>query len=113
MSEEDDKKEKQTADLLYVQNRAKEYQEQIREIQNREYTGKVQGITITMKGTMEVIEVHIDQSFYETSAKGGMEIAFMKCINNIERSIRNDMEEVNNNLNSDIERLRVNSNGNY
>ncbi len=113
MSEEDDKKEKQTADMLFMQNSAKEFQDKMQVLQNKEYTGKVQGISIKMKGSMEIIDVHIDQSYYETAAKGAIEIAIKKCINNIENSIAFDVNEAREKLNQDIERIRVNSNGDY
>ena len=107
-------KEKQTADMLFMQNSAKEFQDKMQELQNKEYTGKVHGIYITMKGSMEIIDVHIDQNYYETASKGSIEMDVKKCVNNIEQSIGYDVNEARERLNKDMERIRVNNtNGDY
>ena len=69
MDDENIKKAKQAASMALLQSKAKEFQEKTIALQNKIYQGTVQGISITMKGSHEVIEVRIDQSFYETSGK--------------------------------------------
>ena len=69
MEDENIKKAKQAVEFTMMQERAKKLQEQFSALSNKVYKGKRQGINIQMKGDYQVLDITIDQSFYETSSK--------------------------------------------
>lgn len=103
------KKAEQATRLAMIQDKAQEFQFQANELQKREYQGRVQGINIVMKGNFEVINVHIDQSFYETASKGQIEIAITKCINNLHVAVQNDMNALSDEFQNYIARVQKES----
>ena len=112
MDDENIKKAKQAASMALLQSKAQEFQEKTIALQNKIYQGTVQGISITMKGSHEVIEVRIDQSFYETSGKGTMEIAIMRCLTNLHNAIVTDVEQLQKDVQSQLMEIEK-SNGAY
>ena len=112
MDDQNIKNAKQAANLALLQSKAKEFQEKTIALQNKIYQGTVQGISITMKGSHEVIEVRIDQSFYETSGKGTMEIAIMRCLTNLHNAIVTDVEQLQKDVQSQLMEIEK-SNGAY
>lgn len=108
MDDENVKNAKQAADMALLQTKAKEFQDKANAQQNKIYQGTFQGITIAMKGSHEVIEVRIDQSFYETSGKGPMEIAILRCLTNLNHAIDEDVKAIQEELQTQINILRQN-----
>ncbi len=94
MDDQNIKNAKQAANLALLQSKAKEFQDRGVALQNKIFTGTYQGVTIVIKGSHEIIEVRIDQSFYETSAKGQMEIAIMRCLTNLNNAINNEINQL-------------------
>lgn len=92
MSEEDnnEKQTKQAVDLLMLQQKAQDYQNKVVALGNKEYQGKYQGLSIRMKGDGTILEVRIDQGFYETASKAQMEQAFLTLSHNLHTAIVND-----------------------
>ncbi len=114
MSEDENiKKSEQAVKLALLQDKAKEFQAKNQELQSKEYSGRVQGVNIVMKGTFEVISVHIDQTYYETASKGQIEIAFIKCLANLYEAVKTDIETVTKQFESDIMRMQKDSDENY
>ena len=111
--DENIKKSKQAVDLLMLQNKAKEFQERSNNLLNKNYQGRVQGVTITMKGNHDIGEIHIDQSFYETAGKGELEIAFIKCLSNLNTAINNEQQELQNELQKEIIMMQQKQNEEY
>lgn len=111
--DENIKKSKQAVDLLMLQNKAKEFQERSNNLLNKNYQGRVQGVTITMKGNHDIVEIHIDQSFYETAGKGELEIAFIKCLSNLNTAINNEQQELQNELQNEIIMMQKKQNEEY
>lgn len=115
MDDENMKKAKQASNMVMFQNKAKEYQNKINELQNKEYQGKFQGITIKMKGDFTVIDVRIDQGFYETAGKGQVEKAVFSLVNNLTAAIKQDQEDCQRLFQGDLERMQkeiLSENGN-
>lgn len=106
MDDENIKKSKEAVDLLMLQNKAREFQSKSNELQQKEYQGKFQGISIKMKGDHSVFDVHIDQGFYETSSKGQMEKAIISLLNNLNNAIKQDLDDFQREFQSDIERMQ-------
>lgn len=94
MDDENIKNAKQAANMAILQTKAKEFQDKSIALQNKIYRGTVQGISIAMKGSHDVIEIHIDQSYYETSGKGAMEIAILRCLTNLNNAINADFSQL-------------------
>ena len=106
MDDENIKKSKEAVDLLMLQNKAREFQNKSNELQQKEYQGKFQGVSIKMKGDHTVFDVHIDQGFYETSSKGQMEKAIIALMNNLNNAIKQDQDDLQRELQGDIERMQ-------
>lgn len=106
MDDENMKKSKDTVDLLMLQTKAREFQSKSNELQQKEYQGKYQGVSMKMKGDHTVFEVHIDQGFYETSGKGQMEKAIFTLLNNLNTAIKQDQDDLQKELQGDIERMQ-------
>ena len=114
MEDENIKKAEQATKMAMLQNRAKEFQDKNRELQNKEYQGRVQGINISMRGDFVVNNVHIDQSFYETASKGQIEIAITKCLANLHTAVQNDIELLAKQFQDEIVRMQKdNGDGTY
>lgn len=106
MDDENIKKSKEAVDLLMLQTKAREFQNKSNELQQKEYQGKYQGVSIKMKGDHTVFDVHIDQGFYETSSKGQMEKAIISLLNNLNNAIKQDQDDLQRELQGDIERMQ-------
>ena len=106
MDDENIKKSKEAVDLLMLQTKAREFQNKSNELQQKEYQGKFQGVSIKMKGDRTVFDVHIDQGFYETSSKGQMEKAIISLLNNLNNAIKQDQDDLQRELQGDIERMQ-------
>ncbi len=109
MDDENMKKNKQALDLLMLQTKAREFQDKNNELQQKEYQGKYQGISIKMKGDHTVFDIHIDQGFYETAGKGQIEKAFLTLLGNLNNAIRQDQDNLQRELQGDIERMQKDS----
>lgn len=96
------KKAKQATDMFMLQQKAKDYQDKFTRIQNNEYQGKYKGISCKMKGDGTILEVHIDQSFYETASKGQIEAGIMRLINNLHSAVNADQDHLKNEIQLDI-----------
>ena len=100
--EENEKKSEQETNLFLLQQKARDYQDKLVQLQNKEYQGKYQGVSIKEKGDGTVLEVHIDQGFYETASKGQIEIAIFKLANNLHNAIVNDQKSLQDELQIDL-----------
>lgn len=107
MSDDFEKETKQAANLAAIQDKAREFQTLSNQLAEKVYQGISQGITITMKGNHDVINVHIDQSFYETSGKGAMERAFQRCLANLNHSINSDVERLQKDMQQQLLELQM------
>lgn len=106
MEDENIKNAKQATEMAMLQERARKYQEKLTELSNKVYKGKRQGISIDMKGNYDVVDLKIDQSFYETSSKSQMEQAILVCLINLKRNIEQDQEVIKDELNNDIMKMQ-------
>ena len=106
MEDENLKNAKKAADMAVLQNKMKDLQEKTVALQNKEYQGKFQGVTIRMKGDHQVIDVRIDQGYYETAGKGQLEKAFFQLLNNLVRAIKEEQEMLTMEFQKDMERLQ-------
>lgn len=109
MSEENDenlKKAKQAADMVLMQQKAQEYQQKLNGLFNKEYTGKYQGISVKLKGDSTLLDVKIDQSFYETASKEQIEKGFLILFNNLHNAIQADQNMLKDELQLDINALQ-------
>lgn len=111
--DENIKNAEQAVKIAMLQDKAKEFQDKNQELQNKEYSGRYQGVNIVMKGTFEVVSIHIDQGYYETASKGQIELAFTKCLANLHEAVRTDIEDVTKQFQSDILRLQKSDDENY
>lgn len=105
MNENDDqnlKKAKDAETYLMLQQKAKDYQDKLSALQNKEYQGRVFGVSISMKGSYEVFNVTIDQSFYETAGKEQIEKAFLTCLSNLHKAVESDQNTLRDELQSTI-----------
>ncbi len=105
-NDENIKKAKQAADMVMLQNKAKDYQNKLNDLQGKEYQGKYQGLTIKMKGDHSILDVKIEQGFYETAGKGQIEKAILVLTNNLCGAIKADQDALQQQLQSDIERMQ-------
>ena len=109
MSEQDEnlKKAKQAADLAVMQDKVRNYQQKLVDLQNKEYQGKYKGLSIRMKGSFEVIDVRIDQSFYETARKQEIEQAILITLNNLHQAVDDEQKDLQNQMTSDLQRIQA------
>jgi len=109
MSDENDKnleKAKQAADMVRLQQKAQEFQSKLTELGNKEYQGKVQGITIKVKGDYTVLDVQINQDYYETASRSQMEGSILKLLVNLKNAITADQDLLRNELQMDLDLLK-------
>lgn len=109
MDDENMKKNKQALELLMLQNKAREFQNKTQELQQKEYQGKFQGVFIKMKGDYSILDVRIEQGFYETAGKGQIEKAFTTLLNNLNNAVKQDQNDLQRELQGDIERMQKDS----
>lgn len=110
MNENDDnnlKKAKQAVDMAMLQDKAKDYQEQMAALQNKEYQGRYQGLTIKIKGDFTLLDVKIDQGFYETAGKNQLEHAILALFMNLKNAISTEQNELQQKLQSELERMQM------
>ena len=107
MEDENSEKAKQACEFTRMQERAKKLQEQFSALSNKVYKGKRQGINIQMKGDYQVLDITIDQSFYETSSKTQMEQALMICLTNLKQAIDLEQEQLKNSLQTEINKFQI------
>lgn len=119
MSEQDEniKKAKQATSYAMMQDKAREYQEKILSLRNKDYQSKYKGLSIKMKGDYQLTEVKIDQNFYETAGKQEIEQAILVAFSNLHRAIEDEQKELQDQMTSDIQRMQMesmadNNNGN-
>ncbi len=112
MDDQNIKNAKKAADLALLQNKAKDFQDRSVALQNKIFTGTYQGVTIVMKGSHDIIEVRIDQSFYETSGKGQMEIAIMRCLTNLNNAVNNEIQQLQQEMQRELAEFQK-ENGTY
>ncbi len=112
MPDDFDDQTKKAANLAAIQDKAREFQALSSELSNKTYQGFSQGISITMKGNHDVISVHIDQGFYETSGKGTMERAIHRCLANLNNAINADVEKLQKDMQQQLLELQMH-NGTY
>ncbi len=103
------KKAKQSVDMFMLQQKAKDYQDKMTALANKEYQGKYQGINIKMKGDSSILEVKIDQSYYETASKSQIEAGLLRLFNNLHGAILADQEILKNELQMDINAFQKDS----
>lgn len=102
-------KAKASADAAVMQDRIKEYQAKINDLQNKEYSGKYQGITIKMNGAYRMISVDINQAFYETCSKSQLETSFLICYCNIKDAIETEQKSLTDQLQQEMIRFQANA----
>ncbi len=105
-NDENIKKAKQAVDMVMLQQKAKDYQDKQVALMNKEYQGKYQGISMKMKGDFTLLEVKIDQNFYETASKGQIEQAIFKLCSNLHGAISADLDVLKNELQMDLSFLQ-------
>ena len=103
-------KAKQAADMVRLQQKAQEFQGKLTDLGNKEYQGKVQGISIKMKGDYTVLDVQINQDYYETASRSQMENAILKLLVNLRNAISNDQEMLKNELQMDLDLMKKEQN---
>lgn len=114
MEDENIKRAKAATNFAMLQDKAKEFQDKSDALQNKVYQGTVQGVTIVMRGSHEVLEVKLDQNFYEISGKEGMEIAILRCLTNINNAIKLDQVQLQKEMQNELMALQRSANdGNY
>ena len=107
MADDFEKQAKEAANLAAIQDKAREFQTMSNQLAEKTYQGIHQGVTITMKGNHDVINVHIDQGFYETSSKGAMEMAFKRCLFNLNQAINTDVERLQKEMQEQLYELQM------
>lgn len=108
MNENDDenlKKAKQAADMFKLQQKAKDYQDKVNQMNQRVYHGKCQGISADMKGDYSLIDVRIDQSYYETASKGQIEKNILQLFQNLKSAIKADEDALKSEIQDEIANL--------
>lgn len=98
-----------SAEAAVMQDRIKEYQTKIEDLQRKEYSGKYQGITLKMNGAMQLLGVEINQGYYETSSKSQLERAFLICFSNIKGAIDSEMNALREQLQQEVMRFQASS----
>ncbi len=111
-NDENLKKAKQAADMVRLQQKAQDYQQKLNDLMNKEYQGKYQGINVKMKGDSTLLDVRIEQSFYETAGKGQIEKAILTLFNNLHNAIQADQNALREELQMDIDSLQREHYGN-
>ena len=106
MDDENMKNAKRAADMVMLQNKARDFQDKMTALSNKEYQGRYQGIEIKMKGDFTLINVHIDQSLYETGGKGQIEKAFFTLTNNLVNAIKQESEMMQKEFQEELMRMR-------
>ena len=109
MDDENIKNAKRAADMVMLQSKARDFQEKMTALSNKEYQGRYQGIEIKMKGDFTLINVHIDQSLYETGGKGQIEKAFFTLTNNLVNAIKQESEMMQKEFQEELMRMRKDS----
>lgn len=104
--DENMKKAQQATQMAMLQSKAKDYQDKLTALQNKEYQGKYQGLNIKMKGDHTLVNVSLDSTFYETASKGQIEKAILILLTNLNNAIRQDSENLQKEFQSDIERMQ-------
>jgi DNA-binding protein YbaB len=111
-NDENLKKAKQAADMVRLQQKAQDYQNKLNDLMNKEYQGKFQGISVKMKGDSTLLDVRIEQSFYETAGKGQIEKAILTLFNNPHNAIQADQNALREELQMDIDSMQREQYGN-
>ncbi len=111
-NDENLKRAKQAADMALLQQKARDYQDKLNGLMNKEYQGKFQGLTVKMKGDYSLLDVSIEQSFYETAGKGQIERAILQLFNNLHTAINADQDMLKNELQLDLSVLQKEQYGN-
>lgn len=115
--DENMKKAQQATDMVMMQDKLRDYQKKMEDLQNKVYQGNYQGMSIKMKGTYEIIEVHIDQSFYETAPKSLLEMSILTVSANLHRAIEADQKLLQEQMQNDLQRFQMealaNNNGSH
>lgn len=109
MDDENMKKSKQAVDFVMLQDKAREFQNKSNELQQKEYQGKYQGLTIKMKGDHSIVDCRIEQGYYETAGKGQLEKAITTLLTNLNTAIKQDQDDLQKELQGDIERMQKDS----
>lgn len=102
-------KAKASAEAAVMQDRIKEYQVKINELQSKEYSGKYQGITIKMTGAYRMLSVEINQAYYETCSKSQLENAYLICYSNIRDAIEVEQKALTEQLQQEMIRFQASS----
>lgn len=110
MEDDNIKKAKETTELFRLQQKAQEYQNKVKELMNKEYQAKYSGLSIKMKGDYTVLDVSLDQSFYETSSKSVLEQAIVTAFRNIHQAIEDDQEALKNRLQTELNDIKYDGN---
>lgn len=100
------KKTKKAVDMLMLQQKARDYQDKLSKSMNKEYQGRYQGISMKMKGDFTLLDVKIDQSFYETASKSQIEQGIMALFRNLHNAISSDQEALKEELQMDISAIQ-------
>jgi DNA-binding protein YbaB len=104
MAEEDTSK---MAEYAAMQNTLNLYKQKLDDLQKKIYQGRSQGVNIKMYGDYSIIETTIDQSFYEIASKAQIEKAYLNCLSNLHSAIETEKMNLQEQLNKEIERFRV------
>lgn len=98
---------KKSADAAVMQDRIKEYQDKLKDLQNKEYSGKYQGIKMVVNGDFRMQKVEINQAFYETCSKSQLETAILVCFSNIKEAIDSETRELSEQLQQEVMRFQA------
>ena len=105
-NDENLKKAKNAADMVMLQQKARDYQDKLGKLMNKEYQGKYQGISIKMKGDYTLLDVSIDQSFYEMASKNQIEQGLMNLFRNLHNAVNADQDALKAELQLDLSALQ-------
>lgn len=106
MEDKNLEKARNSAEAAVMQDRIKEYQQKLKDLQAKEYSGKYQGIKLTLNGAFCMQKVEINQAFYETCSKSQLETAILVCYSNIKEAIDSEARELSEQLQQEMMRFQ-------
>lgn len=96
-----------SAKMAVLQDTVREYQEKLKDLSNKVYTGKYRGVEIKMKGDFSIVSVIFDQGVYETSSKGNLEQIIVVCFTNLKKAITDEQEYLSQELKNIVDKYQV------
>lgn len=101
------KKADQAAQYALIQERMATYRQKIVEVQNRDFQGRYQGISVKMNGNFDIVDVAIDQGYYETAGKSQLEKAILVCLSNLHNAIEQETKAITDQMQAEMARFQA------